>query len=521
MACAITPAKQPSKYSPLLVAAALSLLALLVRWSIDPFIGDKHQFVPAYAAIAVATWRAGWRAGALTALASLAAGELFDSVTYLDSTPRHIAMAYMAYIGTSALVISMAEWLQRERQEAAAGAVELREAAQRKSDFMALLGHELRTPLATIAMGGKLLRAGGLDPLAAQGTLDMLLRQTERMNKLIGDLMDVKRIQTGKLSLAPEVVDLFVSVQTAIQDAMADASAKRQRITLLQPQPVGRIYADPLRLHQILINLIHNASKFSPEGGEIEITLAGRVHSVEIVVKDSGIGIAPSELHRIFEPFVQLESNGEESHGLGLGLPLTRELVQLHGGTVRAFSAGPGRGAEFLVVLPRALPHAPDGEPQEQGTTEPAVTGGEAPRQAARRVLVVDDSEDAAATLALLLRLKGHVAFTAGDGRQALAVAARERPDLVFLDLGLPDMHGLELARQLRGLLPRRPTLVALTGWGSQDDRKHSYAAGCDAHLTKPVPPEEIDRALSLFADGASLPAERCAAAPDLSSSCQ
>ena len=485
----------------LALVGALTFGAFLVRLAIDPFIGDKHQFVPAYAAIAGATWLVGWRAGAFTAIACLLAGETFAPHSAVDPAIWHVAVAYTGYVGMSALVVSLAEWVRRDKEEAALAAAEMQAADRRRSDFMALLGHELRSPLATIAVGERMIKSGRLDAMALRGTAEMMERQTERMTRLVADLLDVARLRTGKLSLRPQTLDVSLLVQEAAEEVRAVAGAREQRLVVLHPSAGGIMFADPLRLHQVLVNLLRNACKFSPEHAEIELSVSGDDGWVTISVKDQGIGIAPSQLQRIFEPFVQLPAAHGEERGLGLGLPLTRELVGMHGGTVRAFSAGAGRGSEFVVKLPRGAPFGALAASPGAGEPMPGApnTAPGVPRPpAARRSMVVDDNADAAATLALLLQLKGHEAFTAADGRGALEAAAQQRPDFVFLDIGLPDMNGLEVAARLRELLGARATLVALTGWGGDEDRRRSRAAGCDAHLTKPVHPEALDAALAL-----------------------
>lgn len=485
----------------LALVGALTLGVFLVRLAIDPFVGDKHQFVPAYAAVAAATWLAGWRAGAFTALACLLTGELFAPQSPLDSAAWHIAVAYAGYLGMSLVIVSLAEWMRREKQETALATAEVLEADRRKSDFMALLGHELRSPLATIALGERMIKSGHLDAMALRGTVEMMERQTERMTRLVADLLDVARLQTGKLSLRPLMLDVSLLVQEAAEEVRAAAGARDQRLVLVHPAAGGLMYGDPLRLHQVLVNLLQNACKFSPEHSDIELSVAGDEGWVTISVKDHGIGIAPSQLQRIFEPFVQLTGARGEERGLGLGLPLTRELVGMHGGSIRAFSAGAGRGSEFVVKLPRGVPAGAMAGSPRAGEHVPRVSATasavKAP-PAARRIMVVDDNPDAASTLTILLQLKGHEAFAAADGKAALEAAAQQRPDLVFLDLGLPDMDGLELATGLRELLGARSTLVALTGWGGDEDRRRSRAAGCDAHLTKPVDPEALDAALAL-----------------------
>lgn len=337
------------------VVAMVTAAAFLLRFAIDPFLTDKHQYLPAYGAVAVGTWLVGWRAGALIALVCLAWGEVFEPRHPADLDNLHNALALMGYLAASVTIVSLAEWLRRDKLETITIVDELREADRRKSDFMALLGHELRKPLATIAMGGKILRTGTLDPMAVQGTLDMVERQTERMSRLVGDLLDVSRLDTGKLSLQRQMVDVFLLVQDAVTEARCATAGRQQRVVLLQPAPAGFVYADPLRLHQIVVNLVRNASRFSPKGCAIEVTVCGEKHQVLIAVQDHGIGIPPSQLEQIFDPSVQIPAARCERRGVGLGLTLTRELAQMHGGQVRAFSAGIGRGARFVVSLPRAL----------------------------------------------------------------------------------------------------------------------------------------------------------------------
>jgi signal transduction histidine kinase/ActR/RegA family two-component response regulator len=484
---------------PLLAALVLAQFAF--RAAIDPFIGDTHQYVPAYVAIGAATWFFGWRVGAIAAAACLLSGEFFAPVGPLDGRVWHEAIAHVAYLFVAATLISFVEWRRREWDAAVTATAELRAMDRRKSEIMAHLGHELRDPLASIAMGGKML-AGGLDPAAARLTLRMLERQTQHLARLVGDLADVGCLQQGKLFLQREMVDVFAAVQEAMLAARAATEAKQQKVVLLRPQAVGAVYADAARLQQILCHLLQNASAFSPERTAIEVSLRASDHWVSISVEDAGIGIPPSDLPRVFEPFVQLGHSARPARGLGLGLAIARELAQLHGGSVRAFSAGIGRGCEFVLTLPTATP---DLQPAADKRAQAVQTGRARshvrrdPVVAAQRILVVDDNADAAATLALLLRLKGHEALVALDGRAALELAARKRPQLVFLDIGLPDMSGLDLATALREVLGPEPALVAITGWGSEKDQARSRAAGLDAHLTKPVDPAAIDQVLTLL----------------------
>lgn len=490
----------------LALVSVLTLGAFLLRLGIDPFVGDKHQFLPAFGAIAIGTWLMGWRAGVGTSVLSLLTCELFGPVSTVDAAIWHVALAYMGYVGVAAAIVSVAEWMRHAKREAALESTELRLVQRRTSDFMALLGHELRSPLAAMALGERLLKSGSLDATALRGTAEMMERQTERMSRVVGDLLDVARLRTGKLSLHPARLDVSLLVEEAAAEVRVATDRRRQEMVLRLSAAAGFMDADPVRLHQVLVNLLQNAAKFSPEGSPIELSVTGDEGWVTISVKDSGIGIAPSQLERIFEPFVQLPAGRGEERGLGLGLPLIRELVRMHGGNLRAFSAGAGRGSEFVVKLPRGVPQGALAPSQTVRADVPGASDSPSAAQdrpAGRRIMVVDDNPDAAATFALLLQLKGHEAFTAADGKAALDVAAREQPDLVFLDIGLPDMSGLEVAVKLRALFTKQPALVALTGWGGEEDQRRSRDAGFDAHLTKPIDPEAIDAALALVHEAA------------------
>lgn len=469
-----------------LAAAACSALAAVLRLGMDPLVGSHHEFVPAYVAIAAATWFGSWRAAAMTALAAIVIEHLTQSRA-VDTLVE--AVAYAGFAGLSLLIVGAVEWLKREHRESATLAARLRTADRRKSDFVALLGHELRNPLSTIAMATRLLRAGGLDAKARQSTWDALERQTDHMTRLVGDLLDISRIEQGKLELHRERLDVSAVIEDAIADVRSRTEAKQQKVVHRIRRPGGQVFADPLRIGQVLVNLLHNASKFSPEGSSIQVAVDASAEAVTITVRDAGAGIPPDQLERVFESFVQLAPSTGQPQGLGLGLGLSRQLVQLHGGTLHAHSEGPGTGSSFVIRLPRSVPVA--GGDERAAPAEPAEVAG-----SSRRLLVVDDNADAAATLAVLLRLMGHQAFTAGDGRQAIEIAAKEQPDLVFLDIALPDMSGLEVAVELRRRAVKQPVLVALTGWASEHDKELSRRAGFDAHLTKPVSPEAIQAAL-------------------------
>jgi signal transduction histidine kinase/CheY-like chemotaxis protein len=373
---------------------------------------------------------------------------------------------------------------------------QLERADANKSRFLAVLSHELRNPLAPLRNGLALLRRRlGAD---ASDMLAMMERQLVQMVHLVDDLLDVSRIDRGKIELRRERVDLEAVLTSAIETARPRIDAKAHQLVVQTAQPALQVEGDPVRLAQIVSNLLINAAKFTPPRGRIELGTRAVDSCVEISVRDNGAGIDASELGNVFEMFVQLDANKKYgAGGLGLGLALVRSLVELHHGSVEAHSEGPGRGSEFIVRLPRA-------EMAEEGAAEapPLLPHPEAD---SKRILVVDDNEDAAQSMGELLRAHGHEVKVFSDAHEAWAAAAAQSPQVAFLDLNMPDMDGFELARQIR----RTPwgenaRLVAVTGMGRESDVAQSSAAGFDSHLTKPADPERV---LSL----AAKPVERSA----------
>jgi signal transduction histidine kinase/integral membrane sensor domain MASE1/CheY-like chemotaxis protein len=387
------------------------------------------------------------------------------------------------------------QFIVRTRSEAAARAseAELRQANEAKDQFLALLAHELRNPLAPIRNALEILRTGKTDPPAAGQMHEMMERQTAHMVRLVDDLLDVSRITRGKIELRREKVDLRTAVERVVDTVrpLLDERGHDLRLSL-PPEPIV-LEADPTRLEQILSNLLINAAKYTPGPGTIDFSTARDGAQAVICVRDSGIGIRPEMLDRIFELFAQADRLPERvQEGLGIGLTLVRSLAQLHGGTVTAASAGPGRGSEFVVRLPCLPPHTALPPPAPQAPADPA----RAPR---RRVLVVDDNADSAESLAILLQMQGHDVRMAHDGPSALAAAREQRPDLVLLDIGLPaGMDGYEVAQRLRpepGL--ERAVIVAVTGFGQEEDRQRATDAGFDGHLVKPVDMQKLWRLLA------------------------
>jgi signal transduction histidine kinase/CheY-like chemotaxis protein len=357
---------------------------------------------------------------------------------------------------------------------------ELREADRRKDEFLATLAHELRNPLAPISNAVQILRLNCPPELAE--VRDVLDRQVSLMARLVDDLLDVSRITRGKVELRRERVELAAVVGNAAESCRPLIESCSHVLTVdLPPDPVY-LDADPLRLSQVLANLLNNAAKYTEPGGHIAVTAAREGDQVAVRVRDTGVGIPAVMLPRVWDMFTQVDHSLERRQGgLGIGLTLVRTLVQLHGGTVEAYSAGPGHGSEFVVRLPVADP-----EPQ------PAVDESAEPPPC--RVLLVDDNEDLANSMARLLRLVGHDVHLAHDGLAAVDAAIAVRPDVVLMDIGLPKLNGFEAGRRIREQLGAGVVMIALTGWGQDEDRDRSHAAGFDHHVTKPVKYETLEK---------------------------
>ncbi|MBN9522706.1 response regulator [bacterium] len=357
-------------------------------------------------------------------------------------------------------------------------AEELREADRRKDEFLAMLAHELRNPLAPIRNGLAILQMadGGRD--VVRRTHGMMSRQVDHLGRLVDDLLDVSRITRGKVELRKEAVDLNAVLARAAEAARPTIEARRHRLIVTQPGRPVMVSADPTRLAQVVGNLLTNAAKYSDEGGRIDLTLEEDGEAV-VRVRDTGLGIPADMLPRVFDLFTQVGRTLDRSDGgLGIGLTLVKSLVELHGGTASAASGGPGKGSEFTVRLPKLA------GAEGSGKAEPAV----AARGTPRRVLIVDDNPDAGDSLGTLLEMAGHTVRIARSGPQGLDAAARLRPEVAVLDLGLPGMNGYELAGRLRAEpFGRDVTLVALTGYGQEEDRRRTREAGFDHHLTKPA----------------------------------
>jgi len=389
--------------------------------------------------------------------------------------------------------------LQFEREQHARQAAE--EENRAKDQFLAMLGHELRNPLAPIGTAAQLLKMPGLDVHRARYAADVIGRQIEHMNRLLSDMLDVSRVTRGLVSLSLEDVDLRGVVERAVEQTRPLMQECQHRLDLRMPSTPVLVRADQTRLTQVVANLLTNSAKYTPPHGHIQLTLAGADGEAALTVADDGEGITPELLPRVFDLFSQGERKADRPQGgLGLGLALVRSLVQLHGGSVDLSSPGRGGGSIFTVKLPlkQELPALSRTPALPQRAPELTANG--------LRIMLVDDNIDAAVSLSLLLEAAGdHLVSTYYDAASALEWAAFERPDAFILDIGLPDMNGYELARRLRALPEFTTTmLIALTGYGQLQDKARAREAGFDLHIAKPAEPEAILAALAMIGGGAA-----------------
>jgi signal transduction histidine kinase len=371
---------------------------------------------------------------------------------------------------------------------------QLREADARKDEFLALLAHELRNPLAPIRTGLELIRLSGDAPETVRRVRSMIERQVTLMVRLIDDLLDVSRITSGKIVLQRRPTALAELVQSAVEAQRSAIEAASIALTIQLPPQACVVDVDPARVVQVISNILHNASKFTPAGGRINL----RVEVVQsgspggpcaaISISDTGIGIPPSLLDRIFDLFTQGDASTERAQGgLGLGLALARRLTEMHGGEIAAYSEGPGRGSEFVVRFPLSKAAAQTDDP-------PTIAG---PRIRSR-ALIIDDNRDAAATMSMFVQELGGTSMTAHDGGSGLEAMEAFHPDIVFMDIGMPGLDGYEVCRRIRQMPSQQHVvLVAVTGWGQAQDKRRALEAGFDAHLTKPVDPDAVAQLLA------------------------
>jgi signal transduction histidine kinase len=381
----------------------------------------------------------------------------------------------------------------RERtMELQASEQQLMEAARRKDEFMATLAHELRNPLAPVRNAVEVLKRGPVEPERLDWATRIIDRQIGSLSRLVDDLMDLSRINTGRIELKRTTVTLGDLLAEAIETVRPQVDAARHELAVLLPDVQLAVHGDHTRLVQTFVNLLHNAVKYTDPGGRIEVGVVVEKGAATITIRDTGIGIPPDQLEAVFEMFTQVEQAQSRSRGgLGIGLALTQRLIALHDGHIKAYSEGLGKGSRFHVTLPLV-----------QQVDRPRTEDGDAPAvaepQSGLQIVVADDNADAAETLAQLLEAMGHHVRTASDGAAAVRLVLQHRPQLAILDIGMPEMDGLEACKQIVAAAgAARPMLVALTGWGQSQDIARSEKAGFDRHLVKPVDGQQLQQLLA------------------------
>jgi signal transduction histidine kinase len=366
---------------------------------------------------------------------------------------------------------------------------EVQNANRQKNEFLSMLAHELRNPLAPIRNANEVLHRNDTDPARVRWASGVIDRQLTHLVRLVDDLLDVSRLTLGKIRLAVEAVELAPVVAQAVEATRPLIDKFRHQLEVVLPPYPVRVKGDPARLIQVFANLLNNAAKYTDPGGRIVLSADARGDEAEVRVRDTGVGIARDLLPKVFELFTQASSSLDRSQGgLGVGLTLVRRLVEMHGGTVEARSEGPGRGSEFVVRLPVTGDHGAAAPTNGRSADHPAP---------ALRIVLVDDNVDGVESLADLIGMLGHEVRTAHDGPTGIGAVREFDPDIVLLDIGLPGMNGFEVARRLRHEFGPRPVLIAVSGYGRDEDRAQSHEAGCVQHLVKPI---EFGTLQSIFA---------------------
>ena len=385
--------------------------------------------------------------------------------------------------GAEAFLATLRDVTERKRAEE-----EAREAVRRRDEFLATLSHELRNPLAAVTNASLVMRSAALTPGAFANAREIVDRQCRQMTRLLEDLLDVSRVSQGKIELRRECHDLELILREATDAVSALMQQREQRLELSAPDEPVYVDVDGVRIHQVLVNLLSNAAKYSDRRRRVWVTVSRTAAEAVISVRDDGVGMSAKMLQTVFEPFVQVGTTLARSNGgLGIGLWLVRNIVELHGGTVSALSDGPGRGSEFTVRLPLS-----ERRPEEQTKTIAArATRG-------LRILIVEDNADNRIMLKTLLELEGHEVEACEDGAQGVQVIEFQHPDVALVDIGLPGLDGYQVAQQVRANPANEEVfLVALTGYGQLRDRRRALQAGFDAHLSKPVDLDELSRLLA------------------------
>lgn len=477
------------------IALGSVAVAILIRKLLDPILGNLFELPIVFGAVAIAAWLGGFWPSVVASVAGyLAADYLFmeprGSVGILDPDAL---VGIGLYLLTCATIITLGVRVRRaERQRRSVEAERLRfvrqlEVADRmKDEFLATLAHELRNPLAPIRNASYILKQQEPHDSQAQWARAVIDRQSAQLSRLVDDLLDVSRITRGQIEMRREHIPISQVVSSAIETARPWIESRHHALTMSVPAEPLVVFGDPTRLAQALSNLVTNAAKYTPPNGQIHVAAEHDPRGLAVRVSDNGVGIPGTMLDRIFEMFAQIDTSPERTGGgLGIGLTLAQRLVGLHGGTLEARSSGLGQGSEFVLRLPLAQ------TTEDADATHPPTH--RAQHERAGQILVVDDNLDAAKCLAWVLEDEGYEVRVAGDAAEALRETSEFRPDTVILDIGLPEISGYEVARKIR----REPwgaaiRLVALTGWGQEEDRRRSREAGFDEHVIKPVDPAAL-----------------------------
>jgi len=468
--------------------AVLSIaVATGIRLLFHPQLEERVPLTLYFLSVMITAWYGGMGpAFAAVALGVLAAAHFFilpDNSLWISKPADLLALIVFLFVAIFSVLLN--QWLGHARRLAEENAAEsarlneeLRRTNQYKDEFLAVLAHELRNPLASIHNALQVMQLKKDNPQSVDKMQVILQRQAQAIMRLVDDLLDASRINRGTLELRCETIDLNTVLEHAVEMAQPKIDANGHQLEFRSsPTPIW-VNADPLRLTQVFINLLDNACKFTDRGGQITLSAEQLENQVLVRCSDTGVGIAKEMLPHIFERFMQAEPDSDRSRsGLGIGLALAQSLIDAHGGSIEVESSGLGQGSEFIVKLPAVS--APLIE---------VATTSQAPRSSGRRILIVDDAVDAATSLALLLQFEGHEITVRHDGLSGLAAYRSEKPDIVLLDLKMPGIDGYEVARRIRQQADSRDvTLIALTGWGHEEDRRHTQEAGFDHHLVKPI----------------------------------
>ncbi|MEX1229032.1 MAG: ATP-binding protein [Planctomycetaceae bacterium] len=490
------------------MAVAGTALAIWGRQLLQPFVGDECPFSLFYLSVIATAWMAGTGPAVFAiALGTFSAAHFFiapSSSLYIQDAADLVQLLIFVFVNCVATFLF--NRIQRQRSDAEKRSAEnerlsqsLREADERKDQFLALLAHELRNPLAPIRSSLALLERKEDSPEVVRRVRDIIQRQARHLVHITDDLLDIARFCRGKVQLQVARMDLRDAIRDAVEMSEDLIRSKSHRFQMLVPNEPAWVDGDHVRLAQLTSNLLNNAAKYTPEGGRIMLQVEVIDHTATIAVSDNGIGIPPTEVSRILEPFMQIDSSRTREYGgLGVGLTIVERLTSLHGGNLSISSRGPGMGSCFTVSLPAAANESTPSAPPPQRAAAPFAGGNEPSDRDAidvatrpRRILIVEDNVDAAAILGELFESEGYAVTLARDGIEALQEVHRQSADVILLDIGLPGMDGYEIAKRLRRTNVKS-RLIALTGWGGDVDHNLSRQAGFDIHLVKPVPFGEL-----------------------------